>query len=216
MGATLKPVHSRSRAFSPGTRVVIVADDASLVRTVRVAFLASGDFDLASCANARRTSVQTIFDAQPDVILLDDMEQSDRALELVRAIRAADQTVPVIMLSGRLDSDWLDRAFSAGTNALISTAASPKALETLVRETLSGHIVHRPPPPEPSPATPTRAAPTEERGPTQREFAVFELLEPGLASDDVGRWRGMTERPASRGLLDFPVASPALVSVAAA
>jgi DNA-binding NarL/FixJ family response regulator len=126
-------------------RVVIVADSTLVVHAIRIGLHDSGDFKLVGTANARTTSARIILGPAPDVILFDDMERSDRALELLGDIRREDEHVPVLMLSIHLDPDWLGRLFSAGASGVISRATRPAVLATLVRESLDGHIVHRPP-----------------------------------------------------------------------
>lgn len=131
---------SVSRSLSACRRLVIVADNSLIVEAIRLGFRASGEFKLVGYANGHTTTARTILGA----ILLDDMDQSRRSIELLRAIRNEDKTVAVLMLSIQFSEDWLDQAFSAGATAVISKATQPAALATLVRETLNGHIVHRP------------------------------------------------------------------------
>ena len=145
MGATQQCSVLNLRDASAMRRLVIVADNSLIVQAIRIGFHKSGEFKLIGTANARTTSARTILGPAPDAILFDDMERSERALELLAEIRAEDENVPVLMLSIHLDPDWLDRLFRAGANSVISKATHPAALATLVRETLNGHIVHRPP-----------------------------------------------------------------------
>jgi DNA-binding NarL/FixJ family response regulator len=142
MGATLICPDPEVRHASV-RRVVIVAERSMIVEAIRIGFRKSGDFTVVGCADPRQTAAATILGASPDVIVLDEVARSERVLALLRTIRAADQDVPVFVLSMHLDSEWLDRAFSAGTTSVISKATHPSAVVTLVRETLNGHIVHR-------------------------------------------------------------------------
>ncbi len=80
-------------------RLVIVADNSLTVEAIRIGFRKSGEFNLLGHADGRRTSARTIVGAQPDVILLDDMDRSEHALELIRDIRAADERISVIVLT---------------------------------------------------------------------------------------------------------------------
>ena len=125
-------------------RVVIVAHSSLIAEAIRVGFRKSGDFTVVGYADPRDTAAAPILRASPDAILLDDMARSERALALLRAIRAEDWGVAVFVLTMHLESEWLERAFNAGATSVISKATRPGALITLVRETLNGHIVHRP------------------------------------------------------------------------
>lgn len=143
MGATLTCLDPKVWQEST-RRLVIVADNSLIAEAIRIGFRKSGDFTLVGYADGREATAKSILRASPDVILLDDMARPGRPLALLRAIRAEDEDVAVFVLSMDLDSEWLDRAFRAGSTSVISKATHPGALVTLVRETLNGHIVHRP------------------------------------------------------------------------
>ena len=181
------------RQLSAMKRLVIVAESPPIVEAIRIGFRNNGEFHLVGRAGGRRTSYQTILGAQPDVIMLDDMERSDRALELTRAIRSADKNVTIIVLSVQLDSEWIDCVFSAGANALISKATPPAALATLVRESVNGHIVLRHAPLE---ATgDLRPACTSDGRPlTRREFEILRFVASGSSNAHVAGRLCVTEQ----------------------
>ena len=176
-------------------RLVIVADNSLIVEAIRVGFRKSGEFNLVGHADVRRTSARTILRAEPDVILLDDMERSDRPLELLAEIRSDDDQTAVILLSVYLDADRLERAFAAGATAVISKATRPVALATLVRETINGHIFHRHSTARATvePARPTVAA-TGDPPLTARELEVLQLVASGSTNGDVARRLWVTEQ----------------------
>ena len=194
MGATL--TCSDPEAGHPSTRrVVIVADSSLIIEATRVGFRKSGDFTLVGYADGRETTAAAapILGASPDVILLDDMARSERALELLRAIRAKDQDVAVFVLSLHLDSDWLNRAFTAGATSVISKATHPSALVTLVRETLNGHIVHRPA--GEVPATGADGAVADHGVPlTAQELEILRLVACGSTNCDIACRLWVTEQ----------------------
>lgn len=123
-------------------RVVIIADNSLIVEAIRIGFYKSAAFDLIGRADGHKASATIVLATQPDVILLDDMGHSERALELIRDLRSLDDGISVIVLSVDTDLEWLSRLFDAGATAAISKATQPIALATLVRETLDGHIYH--------------------------------------------------------------------------
>lgn len=191
MGASLES--SVSHLPTARRRVVVVADNSLIVEAVRIGFRASGDFNLVGYAKGETTSARTILDAAPDAILLDDMDQSPRSIELLRAIRREDRMVAVLMLSVQLAENWLDRAFGAGATAVISKATQPTALVTLVRETLNGHIVHRP-----SQTAPTRdrtlATDAEDLPLTRRELEILQLVASGSTNGAIAQRLWVTEQ----------------------
>ena len=195
MGATQQCTVLNLRDASAMRRLVIVADNSLIVQAIRIGFHKSGEFKLIGTANARTTSARTVLGPAPDAILFDDMERSERALELLAEIRAEDENVPVLMLSIHLDPDWLDRLFRAGANGVISKATHPAALATLVRETLNGHIVHRPPA--------AARHPQSSRGPviagenlplTPREVEILQLVASGSTNGYIARHLWVTEQ----------------------
>ena len=89
-----------------------------------------------------RDPIQAIVEAEPDVVLVDDLDGSDESVDLVAKIKAEQARVAVIVLSTSMDPAWLDAVFAAGAAGAISKATHPAALATLVRETIEGHVVH--------------------------------------------------------------------------
>ena len=194
MGATPDSKDSDARPASAMRRLVIIADNSLLVEAIRLGFRKSGEFNLIGHADARRTSSRTVLGASPHVILLDDMDRSERALELLGAIRTDDEAVAVIVLSMHLATDWLERLFDAGATGVISKATHPTALATLVRETLNGHIFHA----RPAVRTITGANHTVARGEelplTGRELEILQLVAAGSTNGDVARRLWVTEQ----------------------
>ena len=184
---------SVSRPLSACRRLVIVADNSLIVEAIRLGFRASGEFKLVGYANGHTTTARTILGAHPDAILLDDMDQSQRSIELLRAIRSEDKTVAMLILSIQLAEDWLDQAFSAGATAVISKATQPAALATLVRETLNGHIVHRPSHTS-SNAERSRAIDAEDLPLTRRELEILQLVASGSTNSAIAQRLWVTEQ----------------------
>lgn len=177
-------------------RMVIVADNSLIVEAIRMGFCNSGEFRLLGQADFRTTSASTVVRAGPDVVLLDDMPNAARALELIREIRGIDDRVAVIVLSVNLQADWLEQVFDAGATGAISKATHPLALPTLVRETLNGHVFHavrggrggqtR------APAGPAVSA--DGLALTGRELEILRVVAAGLSNGEVARRLWVTEQ----------------------
>ncbi len=192
MGATL--TSSGLEVEHLGTRrLVIVADSSLIAEAIRIGFRKSGDFTVVGYADGRKTTAAAILGASPDVILVDDMARSERALALLRAIRTEDPDVAVFVLSIQIDSQWLARAFSAGTTSVISKATHPSALVTLVRETLNGHIVHRPAAEGPA-AGADRAVADPDVPLTARELEILQLVASGSTNGEIACRLWVTEQ----------------------
>jgi DNA-binding NarL/FixJ family response regulator len=171
-----------------------VADSALLVKAIRNAFRASAEFEVAGYAGGRRTTARALLGAQPDVILLDDMNRSSSSTQLLRSIRADDQRIAVIVLCMQLDADWLNQIFDAGATAVISKATRPAALVTLVRETLSRHIIHAPPGATPAAATVTCGVPPDDLPLTRRELEILQFAVSGLTNGEIARRLWVTDQ----------------------
>ncbi len=193
MGATLAKSDWTWRDTSAPRRLVIVADDSLIVQAVRFAFRQSCEFKLVGYADGRKTSAQTILAAEPDGVLLDDMKHSDRALELLGEIRARDDDVALLVLTLDLGPEWLSRAFNAGATAAISKSTQPLALATLVRETIDGHIVHRPPTAAPS-GVPSRPSVVADLPLTPRELEILRLVASGATNGVIASRLWVTEQ----------------------
>jgi DNA-binding NarL/FixJ family response regulator len=174
-------------------RLVIVADNSLIVEAIRIGFRNSGEFNLVGYADGHRTSPERVLGAEPDVILLDDMDRSDRAIELTRQLADQNQQVAIIVLSVEMDPEWLQETFDAGAIGVISKATHPKTLATLVRETLNGHICHthkrlR------CDTGPARPKIPEGLSLTNREVEILQLVASGSTNGDVARHLWVTEQ----------------------
>jgi DNA-binding NarL/FixJ family response regulator len=186
-------MHPRERSASALRRVVIVADNSLIAEAIRIGFRASGEFRLLGKADARTTAAKTIVDAQPDVVLVDDMDSSDRSLELIGELVLLDERLSVIVLSMHMDATWLERAFDAGALGAISKSAQPAALATLVRETLNGNVVHRFRGTGASAPAPDAVA-IDDLCLTQRELEILKVVASGLSNGEIARQLWVTEQ----------------------
>ena len=175
-------------------RLVVVADNSLIVEAIAIGLRKSGEFKLLGHVDGRSGSVRSIVEAGPDVILVDDMDGSDHAVELVEQIKAEQSDAAVIMLTTSMDSEWLDAIFDAGAAGAISKATHPTVLATLVRETVAGHVVHV----YKSAGTlrPTRpTAMAAQQSPlTSRELEVLQLVAAGLTNGEIAQKLWVTEQ----------------------
>jgi DNA-binding NarL/FixJ family response regulator len=153
----------------------------------------SGEFNLVGYADPRQTSARTIVGAQPDVVLLDDTGRSERAVELIRELKAEDEQLSVIVLSVEMDQEWVEHIFNAGASGAISKATHPVALATLLRETLNNHIFHKFSCMRP--VSDQVAAVAEGDLPlTRRELEILQLVAAGSTNGEVARKLWVTEQ----------------------
>jgi DNA-binding NarL/FixJ family response regulator len=178
-------------------RLVVVADNSLIVEAIRIGLRTSGEFDLLGHANGRRTSARTIVDAAPDVVLVDDMDHSELAVGLIRAIKDENEAITVLALTVRMDPEWLDRLFDAGASGAISKAIQPLALSTLVRETLDGHVIHvgsRPAVSSRNRGVRAHAVAAEDCPLTTRELEILQYVAAGSTNGEIARRLWVTEQ----------------------
>lgn len=175
-------------------RLVVVADNSLIVEAISIGLRHSGEFKLLSHVDARTASWRSIVDADPDVVLVDDMDRSDEVLELIRRIKSVSSGVVVIVLTIGMEADWLDAVFEAGAGGAISKATHPVALATLVRESVSGHIVHRYKRSGPSTEPIDCARGNGDSALTLRELEVLRLVAAGSTNGEIARSLWVTEQ----------------------
>lgn len=175
-------------------RLVVVADNSLIVEAISIGLRHSGEFKLLSHVDARTASWRSIVDADPDVVLVDDMDRSDEVLELIRRIKSVSSGVVIIVLTIGMEADWLDAVFEAGAGGAISKATHPVALATLVRESVSGHIVHRYKRSGPSTEPIDCARGNGDSALTLRELEVLRLVAAGSTNGEIARSLWVTEQ----------------------
>jgi DNA-binding NarL/FixJ family response regulator len=181
-------------AEGPTKRLVVVADNSLIVEAIAIGLRKSGAFKLLGHVNARTGSIQTIVEARPDVVLVDDLDGSDESVELVGRIKAEQERVAVIALSTSMDPEWLDAIFAAGATGAISKATHPAALATLVRETIDGHVVHVYKRSGFLPAAGPAAVAGGRTSLTSRELEVLQLVASGATNGEIAQKLWVTEQ----------------------
>jgi DNA-binding NarL/FixJ family response regulator len=176
------------------TRLVVVADDSLIVEAITIGLRRSAEFKVLGHVNGCAASTRTVLEAAPDVVLVDDMGQSVHAVDIIRAIKGQDERVAAIVLTLSMDADWLDAIFDAGATGAISKAAHPEALSTLVRETVSGHVVHLYRRPDSGRDSRMRAMVVHDASLTGREIEVLQLVAAGSTNGQIARRLWVTEQ----------------------
>jgi DNA-binding NarL/FixJ family response regulator len=175
-------------------RLVVVADNSLISEAIAIGLRKGGEFKFLGRVDARTVPWRAIIDVAPDVMLIDDLDHSDLALDLIRRVRSERPDTAVIVLTMGNDGDWLDAVFAAGAAGAISKATHPAALATLVRETVSRHIVH--PHKELGEADERLpdALASEEMTLTGRELEVLRLVAAGSTNGEIARTLWVTEQ----------------------
>jgi DNA-binding NarL/FixJ family response regulator len=175
-------------------RLVIVADNSLIVDAIAIGLRKSGEFDVLGHVDPQSASAATILESLPEVVLIDDVGQSPRVIDLVRDIKAQHERLAVIVLTLAMDSEWLDDVFDAGAVGAISKATHPGALTTLVRETVNGHVVHISKRPARERSSGIHAVAAAGFSLTPRELEVLQLVASGSSNGEIAQALWVTEQ----------------------
>jgi DNA-binding NarL/FixJ family response regulator len=168
-------------------RLLIVADHTLVVHAIRLALRQTAGFQVVGFVDGRQDITGHLAESQPDVVLIDDMQNPSHPLERLREVTEATPSATALLLTVRMEEEWLDEAFEAGAGAVVSKSVHPVALGTLLREIVQGTVVHRP----------RRAkAPlaTEDCPLTARELEILRLAAQGYTNGRIARELWVTEQ----------------------
>jgi DNA-binding NarL/FixJ family response regulator len=124
-------------------RVVIVSDDPLFIETTSLGFRTGGEFKVFHCPGATRVSAAAITRVGRDAVLIDDVETTDAALDLVRELCAQVERPAVLVLTTTADAGRTDELLAAGAVAVVSKSLHNGALVSFLRELLCGRICVR-------------------------------------------------------------------------
>jgi DNA-binding NarL/FixJ family response regulator len=168
-------------------RLLIVADHTLVVQAIRLALRQTAGFQVVGFVDGRQEIRGALAEARPDVVLVDDMQNPDHALERLREVTELCPDAKAMLLTVRTEDDWLNDAFDAGAEAAISKSVHPVALGTLLREIVNGRVVHRPR----RVKSPVEAADCPL---TTRELEILSLASQGLTNGRIARELWVTEQ----------------------
>jgi DNA-binding NarL/FixJ family response regulator len=168
-------------------RLLIIADHSLVIHGIRLALRQTAGFQVAGFVDGRVPVTDTLQRVAPDVVLMDDMQEPSHALDRLREVAAVRPDAQSVLLTMRMDDEWLAEAFEAGAQAVISKSVHPVALGTLLREISQGNVVHR--------HRPRPAAVQEQECPlTQRELEILRLVAEGHTNGRIARDLWVTEQ----------------------
>ncbi len=167
-------------------RLMIVADHSFVVQAIRLALRQTAGFQVVGFFDGRGSVRDALLQLQPDIVLVDDMEETENALARLREV-AEIPDAKALLLTMRMEPEWLDQAFTAGAHAVISKTVHPVSLGTLLREISQGNVALRY---EPQAA----AAPAEDCPLTDRELEILRLVAEGHTNGRIARELWVTEQ----------------------
>jgi len=168
-------------------RLMIVADHSFVVQAIRLALRQTAGFQVVGFFDGRGSVRNALTELRPDVVLVDDMQEAENALDRLREVSEEVPEAKCLMLTLRMDSSWLEQAFDAGAQAVVSKTVHPVSLGTLLREISHGNVVHR---------FEKRAATVSDADCplTDRELEILQLVAEGHTNGRIARELWVTEQ----------------------
>jgi DNA-binding NarL/FixJ family response regulator len=167
-------------------RLMIVADHAFVVQAIRLALRQTSGFEVVGFYDGRQSVNDALTQLQPDIVLVDDMQDRENALARLREIAALDANVKLVLLTMRMDPECTDELFEAGAHAILSKTVHPVSLGTLLREIANGNVVQR--------HQPRVAASVVDCPLTDRELEILRLVAEGYTNGRIARELWVTEQ----------------------
>jgi DNA-binding NarL/FixJ family response regulator len=165
-------------------RLLLMADHPLIVQAIRLALRQTAGFQVVGYVDGRRSAHSVLAELRPDVVVVDDMKNSEDALARLRETAERVPSAECLLLTARMDQDWVDDAFAAGASAVVAKTVHPVALGTLLREIVAGNVVHRPR------RAPAAALPCPL---TARELEILRLAAHGMTNGRIARELWVTE-----------------------
>lgn len=168
------------------TRILVV-DDHPIVRLgIRQMLSAERDLEVCGEAESADAARQLATTARPDLAIVDLSLAEGTGLDLIRTLREALPTLPVLVLSMHDETLFAERVLRAGARGYIMKGEAITGLVTAIRQVLSGRIYVSE---RTSQAVFERLGRQESAPPdsplailTDRELEVFDLIGRGLST----------------------------------
>lgn len=167
---------------------VLLADDHMLMREGLRALLAT-TIDIEAVGEARTgyEAEQQVLQLSPDVVLMDIAMPDLNGIEAARLIHAKCPAVRIVMLSMHATSEYVYRAFEAGTSGYLLKECAVEEVVTAVRTVHAGRRYLSPALAKSAPDL----GPRRMRGPVDslstRERQVLQLVVEGKTSSEIAR-----------------------------
>jgi DNA-binding NarL/FixJ family response regulator len=166
--------------------VVIVTDNGFAAEAIRRSFRDTSGVRVAGYVDGRQACGAAVAEAQPDVVIVDEMTWSSSAVDRIAEVRRAVPAAKIVALTSQPAAAWLNDAIRAGAHASIAKTVQPNLIGPLVREIWEGTIHH---------AFAAAPAVREEHQPlTPRELEILRLVAAGASNGRIARQLWVTEQ----------------------
>ena len=169
---------------------VYVVDDHPIVRQ-GLGLMINREAVMVVCGEAEEahSALQALTTLQPDVMIVDISLIGPDGIELVKAIRARNVSLPILMLSMHDESTYAERAIRAGANGYIMKQEATEKVLVAIRRILNGGVYLSDRIAGKMLQQYVRGAATEKHSPmadlSDRELEVFRLIGDGHATRQI-------------------------------
>lgn len=120
---------------------IIIVDDHPVVRMgLREVIGAEPDLEVVGEAGSTSEALDVISATNPDLVVTDVSLTGSSGLELVKQLRAKDDSIKLLVMSMHDESMFADRALRAGATGFINKEAPPEVMLQAIRRVLSGKL----------------------------------------------------------------------------
>lgn len=177
-----RPTRAKDGAGVKG--LVVVTDNPMMAGAIRAGLHEGRTFELLGYVDPRRMTAARITESGAEVVLVDEGDHPERAIELLSVVKEAGEEITIVLLAMQMDGECLERAFDAGASSVILKAIHPGALATFLDAALSGNIVHSPARIDTAPQAP-RLPTIEHLSLTPREIGILQLVAAGATNSEI-------------------------------
>ena len=178
-------------------RVIVVDDDAIVVRSLATILGAEPDIEVEGTGTSGEEAVSLFSACEPDVVLMDIQMPGGDGLSAAEKILAADPAARVVFLTTFSDDDYIVRALRLGARGYLikqDVATLAPALRSVMagQSVLEGEVLARAAALSADGVRPSRGEP-EMRGLTEREREVVRAIADGMSNAEVAAALYMSE-----------------------
>lgn len=178
-------------------RVIVVDDDAIVVRSLATILGAEPDIEVAGTGTSGEEAVSLFSACEPDVVLMDIQMPGGDGLSAAEKILAADPAARVVFLTTFSDDDYIVRALRLGARGYLikqDVATIAPALRSVMagQSVLEGEVLAWAAALSADGVRPSRGEP-EMRGLTEREREVVRAIADGMSNAEVAAALYMSE-----------------------
>lgn len=175
---------------------LLIADDHPIFLEGLHQFLASNCHAVICCARSAQDALDMLQTEQPDILILDVTMEDGGGLEILHAVRAVGDKVPVIFLTVGIEPEKTIEALRLGVNGIVLKGSDPAELLTCIEAVMRGQNWIDPRVTEKALLYSVISKGKDIVGGstlTDREREIMRLIKTGLRNRDIAMRCGLTE-----------------------